>query len=61
VPESPRVIVRSTSASVGSVPEGVERNLYTPVVKSRGGGVSSAAAGPSPRPSAPCQTAQCAR
>ena len=32
--------------------------MYTPLVKSRGFGLSRAAAGPSPRPSAPWQTAQ---
>ncbi len=39
VPGSPRRIVATTSSSAGSEPDGVERNLYTPTVKSRGRGV----------------------
>src|SRR2546426_3977369 len=38
VQRTPRVIVRKRSPSVGSDPDGVERNLKTPMVKSRGRG-----------------------
>jgi hypothetical protein len=51
-------MVRNRSASVGSDPEGVERNLNIPLVKSRGFTSSIAAAGPAPSPAGPWQPEQ---
>src|SRR5437867_9913961 len=59
VQRTPRVIVRKRSPSVGSDPDGVERNLNTPRVKSRGRGKRKVAASPFPSPFAPWQPMQC--
>src|SRR2546422_3903654 len=59
VQRTPRVIVRKRSPSVGSDPDGVERNLKTPMVKSRGRGKRKVAASPLPSPFAPWQPMQC--
>src|SRR5438034_6198421 len=53
VQRTPRVIVRKRSPSVGSDPDGVERNLKTPMVKSRGRGKRKVAASPLPSPLTP--------
>src|SRR5256886_13041448 len=55
VQRTPRVIVRKRSPSVGSDPDGVERNLKTAAVKSRGRGKRNVATGPLPSPRAPWQ------
>src|SRR3989441_12313243 len=55
VQRTPRVIVRKRSPSVGSDPDGVERNLKTPMVKSRGRGKRKVAASPLPSPFTPWQ------
>src|SRR2546422_3353289 len=59
VQRTPRVIVRKRSPSVGSDPDGVERNLKTPMVKSRGRGKRKVAASPLPSPFTPWQPMQC--
>src|SRR6266581_9774974 len=58
VQRTPRVIVRKRSPSVGSDPDGVDRNLKMPAVKSRGRGERNVAASPLPSPSRPWQPAQ---
>ena len=51
--------VRKRSPSVGRDPDGVERNLKAPIVKSRGRGKRKVAASPLPSPFAPWQPMQC--
>ena len=53
VQRTPRVTVRKRSPSVGRDPDGVERNLKAPIVKSRGRGKRKVAASPLPSPFAP--------